>query len=185
MPKIKIFLWKMCHNALTVRGTLLRRGCHIDPQCPLCLEDTKSTDHVFGGQTNTYVVWGLTIHHQWIPPQVRINHTQDWFQSLKALKNICNSKLLKLISSLLWSIWKARNAVILQNEIFNPMKCLIKAKKLSAEQRIRNCLSVDDISQGLSFTSSKIYKFIRWHSRNFGRVKLNFDGSLQINSAAG
>jgi len=75
MPKIKIFLWQMCHNALSVRGMSLRWGCHIDPQCPLCLEDIESTDHLFGGCTNTYAVWELAIHHQWIPPQVRINHT--------------------------------------------------------------------------------------------------------------
>jgi len=36
MPKIKIFLWQVCHNALLVRGILFRRGCHIEPQCPLC-----------------------------------------------------------------------------------------------------------------------------------------------------
>jgi len=131
-----------------------------------------------------YAVWELAIHHQWITQQIRINHTQDWLLSLEALKNICNSELLQRISFLLWSIWKARNAVIFQNEIFNPMKCLIRAKKLSVEWRIRNYLSVDDISQGLSFTPLKIYKFIRWHSPNFGRV-LNFDDSLQINSAAG
>jgi len=47
MPKIQVFLWQLCHNALLVRGTLFRRGCNIEPQCPLCAMDMESTDHLF------------------------------------------------------------------------------------------------------------------------------------------
>jgi len=46
-------------------------------------------------------------------------------------------------------------------------------------------MSVDDLIQGISSTSLKNYQFIRWQSSNPGRIKLNFDGSLQNTSAAG
>ena len=130
MPKIKIFVWQMWHNVLPVRGTLLRRGCRIDPQCPLCLDDIETTNHLFEGCSSTYPVWELAVQHQWIPQQIQMNCTQDWIQSFGTLKNICNDKILQRISFLLWSIWKAWNAVIFQNEFFNPMKCLIRAKKI-------------------------------------------------------
>uniref|UniRef100_A0A7C8ZND3 Reverse transcriptase zinc-binding domain-containing protein n=1 Tax=Opuntia streptacantha TaxID=393608 RepID=A0A7C8ZND3_OPUST len=67
MPKIKIFLWQMCHNALPVRETLLRRGCHIDPQCPLCLTEIKTTDHLFGDCPQTIRPWNVAQLHNWIP----------------------------------------------------------------------------------------------------------------------
>ena len=47
MPKIKIFLWQLLHNALPVRGVFVRRGFIIDPACPLCMNDIESNDHIF------------------------------------------------------------------------------------------------------------------------------------------
>jgi len=47
MPKIKIFIWQMCLNALPVRGLLFRRGGYVDPQCPLCFDDIESIQHLF------------------------------------------------------------------------------------------------------------------------------------------
>jgi len=70
MPKIKIFLWQMCHNALPVRGTLLRRGCRVDPLCPLCLRDIESSDHLFSKCSLTRRVWDLAKAHKWIPIQL-------------------------------------------------------------------------------------------------------------------
>jgi len=78
-----------------------------------------------------------------------------------------------------------RNAVIFQQECFQPIKCLIRTKKLSAEWRIRTCISVDDFIQGASFTPSQNPQFIRWYPPTPETVKLNFDGSLQGRSATG
>jgi len=144
MAKIKIFLLQMCHNTLPVRGTLLRRGCRVDPQCPLCSDDIETIKHLFGEFPCAYPIWALAAHHKWIPQQVQMNRSRYWLQSFGTMNNNCSGKSLQRISFLLWSIWKARNAVIFQNELFNPMKCLIRAKKLSAQWRIRTCLSVDD-----------------------------------------
>jgi len=46
-------------------------------------------------------------------------------------------------------------------------------------------MSVDDFFQGNSFTLTKTFKFVRWQPSTPGRVKLNFDGSLQGNSVIG
>ena len=78
-----------------------------------------------------------------------------------------------------------RNAVIFQQECFQPIKCLIRAKKLSAEWRIRTCMSVDDFFQESSFTPTHKLQIIRWHPPTPGTIKLNFDESLHGNSAAG
>jgi len=46
-------------------------------------------------------------------------------------------------------------------------------------------MSVENYIEGSSFTPSHKNQFIRWHPPTPGTVKLNFDGSLQGNSAAG
>ena len=83
MPKIEIFLWKMCHNALPVRGILLRRGCRIDPQCPLCLNDIEMSDHLFGECPQTNIVWDLAKLHNWIPLQTSTNQSTEWLSTFE------------------------------------------------------------------------------------------------------
>ena len=71
MPKIKIFLWQMCHNVLPARGTLLRQRCRVDPQCPLCLDDIETIEQLFGECPCAYPIWALVAHHKWISQQVQ------------------------------------------------------------------------------------------------------------------
>ena len=78
MPKVKIFLGQMCHNALPVRGTLLREGCRIEQQCSRCLNDIETTDHLFGECLRTGLIWDLAIQHKWIPQQAQLHRTLDW-----------------------------------------------------------------------------------------------------------
>ena len=66
MPKIKIFLWQMLHNALPVRGVLVRRGLNIDPACPLCMNDIESNDHLFWECPYIKEVWRLAQQHKWL-----------------------------------------------------------------------------------------------------------------------
>jgi len=67
MPKIKIFLWQLCHNALPSRGTLLRRGLQIDPLCSTCFADIEDLDHIFRHCPMAHKVWDMAVAHQWLP----------------------------------------------------------------------------------------------------------------------
>jgi len=142
-------------------------------------------EHLFGDCPQTKAVWDLAIQHNWIPTQATINQSNYWLSTFAMYLANYARKTLQHISFLLWSIWKMRNAVIFQQELFHPIKCLIRAKKLCAEWRIRTCISVDDFLQGSFFTPSHKNQIIRWHPPTPGMVKLNFDGSLQGNSAVG
>jgi len=65
-PKIKIFLWQIYHNSLPIRGTLLRRGMHIDVTCLLCQGDIESFDHLYIQCPCPKNIWALAHSHQWI-----------------------------------------------------------------------------------------------------------------------
>ena len=91
----------MCHNVLFVRGTLLRLGCRVEPQCSLCLDDIEITDHLFGECPRTDLVWDLAIQHKWIPQQAQPNRTLDWIRLFGKLKISCNGNILQRIFFLL------------------------------------------------------------------------------------
>ena len=111
------------------------------------------------------------------------NH--DWLRSFSKINELCSLKEVQKLSFLLWTIWKGRNAVIFENENFNPIACLIKAKRAYAEWRIRNCLSVDDYYTGHPFGPISKNKVVRWEPPPIGMVKINFDGSVLHTSAVG
>ena len=66
MPKIKVFLWQLCHNSLPSRGTLFRRGLQLDPTCPACLNDIEDTDHIFLHCPMARQIWDMAAAHQWL-----------------------------------------------------------------------------------------------------------------------
>ena len=188
MPKIQIFLWQMCHNALPVTGNFIHTrmsATQLDPQCPLCATDIESIDHLFQGCPHTLSIWDLAKQHRWIPLQFTPNTTFPWLTQWGSCLATYDKKILQRIAFLLWSMWKMRNAVIFQQKVVQPIKCLTRAKKLCAEWRIRTCMSVDHLTKGSSFPPSNKTLFIRRQPPTPGTVKLNFDGSLQGNSAAG
>ena len=136
MPKIKIFLWQMCHNALPVRSTLVRRGCRLDPQCPLCRTDIEAIGHLLCTCPMTMTVWTAARQHQWLPCQPPTTQTWEWLEEFLHFPIVYNKQMLQHMTFLLWCIWKARNATVFKNEVFRPLRCLIRAKKLSTEWRI-------------------------------------------------
>ena len=47
--KVKIFLWKACHNWLPTLGNLARRGVEVEGRCPVCKEKPETTMHALWG----------------------------------------------------------------------------------------------------------------------------------------
>ena len=101
------------------------------------------------------------------------------------LHSFHNPTLEQKFSFILWSIWKSRNATVFNNEIFNPIACLVRAKKANAEWRIQTCMSVDHYFRGPSSSPTPSIHLVRWHPPSLGFIKFNFDGSLINSSAAG
>ena len=188
MPKIKVFLWQLCHNSLPSRGTLLRRGIHLDPTCPACLNDIEDTDHIFLHCPKARQVWDLAAVHQWLPLFTFSSLTmsiRDHLHELACQK----SPHLSRVVLLLWSIWKSRNALIFKNDTPNSMGTLLRAKRSWAEWKLRT-------SKSLTFSSRssqpyqynhhlpKTIQFIRWQLPTGGGVKINCDGAKSPRGAS-
>ena len=185
MPTIKVFLWQLCHSSLPVRGTLLKWGLNFNSVCPLCLCDIDSIEHLFKDCQMVKKVWELAVKHHWIPSTFSPTANQDFLQYLYRIHSFHNPTLEQKISFILWRIWKSRNSAVFNNDFFNPVACLIRAKKEYAEWRIRTRLSVDHFLKGPSSSPPTSPHLVRWHPPSPGFVKLNFDGSLINSSATG
>jgi len=168
-----------------VRGTLLKRGLNINPSCPLSLDDIESIEHLFKDCQLVKKVWDLAAKHHWLPFIFSPIGSHDLLHYLSKNHSSHNPKLEQKLSFILWSIWKSRNATVFNNKILNPFACLVRAKKVNAEWRIRTCMSVDHYFRGPSSSPTPLIHLVRWHPPSPGFVKLNFDGFLINSSAAG
>ena len=179
MPKLKIFLWQLCHASLPTRGILLKGGLQIDPLCPHCLSDIEDMEHLFLGCPSVSQVWRLAADHHWIthsPPQSSIPIVPRW---LAGLHSSCSRMSLERTVSLLWSIWKTRNNSVFRSEPCDPITTLLRAKRASAEWRIRHLLALP--FHPLPFTNSPSRSprsvWVAWSPPQDGFIKINFDGS--------
>ena len=188
MPKIRVFLWQLCHNSLPSRATLLRRGIQLDPSCLACLTDIEDTDHIFLHCPLAKQTWDLAISHKWLPspPFGSLNLlARDQLHDLALQK----SPILTRVALLFWSIWKSRNDLIFNNVSPHPMGTLLRAKRSWAEWKLRNSHFLNPLlSQSQSYCPKychpSITPSIRWQLPAGGAVKLNCDGAKSSRGAS-
>jgi len=186
MPKVRVFLWQLCHNALPGRGILFHRGLQIDPFCPGCPSEIEDLDHIFMHCHMAKAVWDMAVVHQWLPnfPFAHLgSHIRDELHLLALRKYPWLSR----VALLLWSIWKSRNAIIFKNEGSSAMGTLLRAKRNWAEWKLRTTSLSGDFhtsshSPRITHPQPVPQHHIGWKLPQGGFTKLNFDGTK---SAAG
>ena len=65
MPKLKMFIWRLCHKSLPTRGNWMKTGMSIDQLYPFCQRKIKDANHLFLNYTITQYMWALTSAHNW------------------------------------------------------------------------------------------------------------------------
>ena len=106
---------------------------------------------------------GITHEPWWLPSDIisTTNHDlRDWSHMIR--QNHKHNGIQKT-SFLPWGIWKKRNNVIFRNELFNPLACIICAKKGYAKWKLQSCMLVEDYLKGPSSTPSTSNHFIKWY----------------------
>ena len=137
MPKLKIFLWQICHNALATCANLVKSGLNLDPICPLCHSELESTSHLFTQCFVTRKTWELAYQHKWILLNISHVRIMSNIDLLTFTRGQASSDQVHCIISLIWSIWKSCNAVVFKNEIYNSVRTIIRAKRNWAEWKVR------------------------------------------------
>ncbi|GJT66702.1 reverse transcriptase [Tanacetum coccineum] len=112
LPKIRMFWWKACSNALATYENLSRRGCYCLPICPICYTKIETVEHVLFECSWTKVVWfgsslGLRLDNISGPIVSRVQQLLDMVPS-----NSERIKFHRSLANIAWQIWKSRNAYV-------------------------------------------------------------------------
>lgn len=158
----------------------------MDPRCAFCQLELEDSDHLFLHCPHVQECWQHAISHNWISSDfLAVQHT-DILQKLLWARTSPSVRLDRIVP-LLWSIWKTRNQKVFRNETSSPLITLIRAKKASAEWRIRHKLTQPLFPSSNSYPSSSCRKtyWVAWRAPPGGSIKVNFDGAKTSQGAAG
>ena len=108
LPKVRIFAWKMCMNALSTIVNLQRRGVNLCEICPACGKEPKSTLHVLVKCEVAKKVWGC-----WVDgPVDLLNVNMDVIDIAMQIFEFCTSRYLEFFFGVAWAIWYNRNKIV-------------------------------------------------------------------------
>ncbi|KAL7176319.1 hypothetical protein ACSBR2_029794 [Camellia fascicularis] len=132
-PKLKHFVWRICHNALATKQNLWRRRCANSAECPICLTAVESVEHLFFGCKWAKSVWfGTGLGFRCV--ELETGTIRSWFGKLFASLGTAAEGRLVLCSMIwvAWSIWKARNETLFSHCPVDPIEVIAKAKREEA-----------------------------------------------------
>ncbi|KAF7821145.1 reverse transcriptase [Senna tora] len=173
-PKIRFFIWQLVLNALPCRAVICSRGIQLNTVCPLCNSGLETVDHIFCNCSASRKVWEVMGLHPTI--LLNVNQVLVWTKS-----NAENKSKLRMGVNFgsffvfgLWEIWLARNSVVFENNVFDPVFTGGKAIFKSVEYSHLYFDNSEIISKG--------HISVGWKLPPLGWWKLNIDGSCQGSS---
>jgi hypothetical protein len=104
-PKQIHLIWRILNNAIPVKENLLKRGIRCVPLCSYCNSKVESINHIFLECVRAKQVWfasPLTINID----NLEIKNIPDWIDYMIQVAKIED---MQKISTILYSIWNARN----------------------------------------------------------------------------
>jgi zinc-binding in reverse transcriptase len=122
LPRVQLFLWKACHDGLPTAVVMHRRISSISPTCARCREENEFLVHMLFFCPSSRAVWfgsRLSLRIDGIP----IN----FIHALRALMEGRSFEDQRYIANLLWCVWKARCAEVIEGIKFNPYKVCLQA----------------------------------------------------------
>ncbi|KAL8463730.1 hypothetical protein ACS0TY_034404 [Phlomoides rotata] len=117
-PKLSFTLWLAAHNKLSTRTNLAYLD--IVRVCPLCLSHDESVDHLFFSCRCTKPVWDAV--RGWLSisrSMTTIASALKWFHKEPSRSAILMKARRLALSSVVFNLWKARNALIFEGTPFS------------------------------------------------------------------
>ncbi|XP_062074946.1 uncharacterized protein LOC133778951 [Humulus lupulus] len=108
LPKIKMFVWRTCHNWLLVKLNLGNRGIDIDPFCFKCGACPETICHSLRKCMSVKHYWKGCSYYKKIK-HLNGGDPMDWFQIISKRLSKDNFVHFVMVS---WELWNARNRLL-------------------------------------------------------------------------
>ncbi|KAL5779271.1 hypothetical protein ACOSQ2_010008 [Xanthoceras sorbifolium] len=162
--KVKIFLWRACHNALPTSTNLLDRKVHIFPLCCCCNKEMETIGHAIW---NCELLQSIRDDSSFIGklPNVILNSVLDF---LIYCWTVLSSSDLLLLGIVLWKVWNLRNCIL------HHQPCIIAADLVPWCR----AFLADFATAHVVLPAARVEKYLRWIPHIYGQLKLNTDAAL-------
>lgn len=164
-PKLKIFLWSLCQNALPTKDNLFCRKISANPICTLCSsKQLETVEHLFLCYPWTSQVWSHPQVKVSIQP-AEIHRIEEWITNLSTKNQTVPG--LELIATLLWQIWKSRNRSIFAQQRPDPFQ--VVARTLG---QVRTAAIVSASVHGIASNRKRPNPSTLWRPPDPGALRL-------------
>ncbi|XP_028184613.1 uncharacterized protein LOC114371346 [Glycine soja] len=127
-PRATAFSWRLLKNRIPTKANLRRQVEMPSYNCPLCESEEETTSHVLFSCTKTRILWWEAM--SWVnkvgPLPIEPNNHFLQFSHWNA-KRSTNKRWEALWITLSMTIWKHRNNMVFNNQLFIPEKVMDEA----------------------------------------------------------
>ncbi|XP_045789429.1 uncharacterized protein LOC123884387 [Trifolium pratense] len=113
--RVRNFLWRLGKNILPTRANLVRKGVQIENLCPQCHSAPETIDHLFLHCHLTQLTWFASQLGARVPQSMPVH---IWL--LQGL-TCDDTRGAQLFCVLMWKIWNARNNLVFNNKLVDPI----------------------------------------------------------------
>uniref|UniRef100_A0A803PGT3 Reverse transcriptase domain-containing protein n=1 Tax=Cannabis sativa TaxID=3483 RepID=A0A803PGT3_CANSA len=113
-PKMKNFVWRVCHNRLPSKSELVKRGIQLDSTCSGCWNREETIGHALWKCPRLKVVWQTAGFWHLFPRDIEF--MTDLLDFFIYMKTKCSTEEFEIFLGLSWLVWNQRNQRIFQNK---------------------------------------------------------------------
>ncbi|GAU34369.1 hypothetical protein TSUD_217090 [Trifolium subterraneum] len=170
-PKQIHLIWRSLHNTIPVKANLITRGIICDTLCPSCNKSPETMEHTFLECDWAKRVWFSS------PLTINLNNTQcysfsEWYNYML---NNTKEECMQMVTTIIYSIWLARNNKIFIN-IDTPVQIAIN-KALQTLHSYQNTAASISICKPEHTLSTNRHNN-SWSPPHRSYLKLNVDAHL-------
>ncbi|KAK4417134.1 hypothetical protein Salat_2538900 [Sesamum alatum] len=133
-PRVRLQVWRFCHDAVPTLANLQRRRPEIDQVCVHCGANVDSAKHILLECPFTKIVWALS-NIPWHVLAIWPGETSEWmFGVFQQLSKEDQARFFTIC----WALWQQRNKVLMEGKSLEPIKVVEHANDfLSSYQDAR------------------------------------------------
>ena len=173
--KIKLFLWRACHNAIAVRENLYKRRLVDSPLCQICHKETETVEHALLLCPWSTPVW-FGSQLQLSPNESNVQRLDSWIwqhvERWKAFPEDLQQRI-GLMATLVWQVWKDGNESVFSHKNPDPVRTLRKATLTATEY-----LQVQLAERKYSSLPSGGHSRVHWRPPPTSMLKCNVDAAF-------